>query len=121
MRHAELGEEERSLDIDLKDLVAIEGFEEELAHELRSRAQLHLEKRDAEFVKQFELLGVDKSLTKFPGLTPKMLVLLGQNSIKTLDDFADLAADELCDLFPDLSKEEANQMIMEARKNWFKV
>ncbi|MBL9029181.1 MAG: transcription termination/antitermination protein NusA [Caedimonas sp.] len=107
--------------ISLEDLMAIEGFEEELAHELKSRAQAYLEKQDAEFVKQFELLGVDKSLTKFSGLTPKMLVLLGQNSIKTLDDFADLATDELCELFPDLSKEEANQMIMEARKNWFKV
>ena len=106
--------------ISLEDLMAIEGFEEELARELKSRARNYLEKQDAEFVKQFEASGVDKTLIKFPGLTSKMLVILGQNNIKTLDDFAGLATDELCEMFPDLSQAEANQMIMEARKNWFK-
>ena len=106
--------------IDLKDLVAIEGFEEELANELKSRAQTYLEKKDVEFTKQFKELGVDKSLTKFPGLTPKMLVTLGENNIKNLNDLADLASDELRELFSHLTEAEANEMIMEARKNWFK-
>lgn len=106
--------------IDLKDLVAIEGFEEELANELKSRAQTYLEKKDVEFTKQFKELGVDKSLTKFPGLTPKMLVTLGENNIKNLNDLADLASDELRELFSHLTEAEANEMIMETRKNWFK-
>ena len=49
-----------------------------------------------------------------------MLVTLGENNIKNLNDLADLASDELRELFSHLTEAEANEMIMEARKSWFK-
>jgi N utilization substance protein A len=106
--------------ISIEDLMAIEGFEEELAKELKARALSYLKKKDAEFTEKFKELGVEKTLASLDGLTPKMLVSLGENNIKTLDDFADLSSDELLEMLPDLNKEDANGMIMEARKHWFK-
>jgi transcription termination/antitermination protein NusA len=56
------------------------------------------------------------------GLTSAMLVALGENKIKTLDDFADLAGDELVELLrgSDMNLEKANELIMAARAHWFK-
>jgi N utilization substance protein A len=60
-----------------------------------------------------------------PGLTPAMLVTLGEAGIKTLDDLADLATDELCDRSDgilrshDLSEADANAIIMAARAHWY--
>ena len=50
-----------------------------------------------------------------------MLVVFGQNNIKTLDDLGDLASDELIEMLGDLapSEEEANAIIMAARAHWF--
>lgn len=106
--------------ITLEDLMAIEGFEEELAKELKTRAQNYLTKQDIKFTKAFEDSGVEKELAEFPGLTPKMLASLGEHKIKTLNDFADLASDELVEILPDLDLDEANQMILQAREHWFK-
>ena len=56
-----------------------------------------------------------------PGLTPAMLVALGEGGIKTLDDLAGLASDELQEMLPgeELDEEEANAIIMAARAHWF--
>ena len=53
--------------------------------------------------------------------TPRILVTLGEAGVKTLDDVADLASDELRELIPDagLSEDEANDLIMAARAHWF--
>ena len=49
-----------------------------------------------------------------------MLVKLGEKGIKTLDDFADLASDELLEIVgPALTEKQANEMIMKAREHWF--
>jgi N utilization substance protein A len=55
-----------------------------------------------------------------------MLVTLGENGVKTLDDFADLAGDELLEMLSASDKggaklelEEANALIMKARAHWF--
>ena len=50
-----------------------------------------------------------------------MLVTLGKNGVKTLDDLGDLAGDELIELLPEagLSEDEANTIIMAARAHWF--
>ena len=55
------------------------------------------------------------------GITPSMLVILGNNQIKTIDDLGDLASDELLEMLPDagLSIEDANNIIMTARAHWF--
>lgn len=70
--------------------------------------------RDAEADDVRRKLGVEDALAELDGLTPSMLVVLGEKGVKTLDDLADLASDELLDILPDgaMSEEEANTVIM---------
>jgi N utilization substance protein A len=64
-------------------------------------------------------------LATIEGLTPAMLVTLGENGIKTLDDLADLSSGELVDKTDGILREsglgeaEANNIIMAARAHWF--
>lgn len=54
-------------------------------------------------------------------LAPTMLVALGENGVKTLDDLGDLAADELQEIVgkDNMSDHTANNIIMAARAHWF--
>ncbi|WP_225010405.1 transcription termination factor NusA [Novosphingobium percolationis] len=81
--------------IDISELAAIEGFDEELAQELQSRATEALERREEGQREERRTLGVEDALAELPHLTEAMLVTLGKAGIKTLDDLADLATDEL--------------------------
>ena len=107
--------------VPLDELTAIEGFDEELAGELANRARIHLEKKEAERQQRRVELGVTDELAAIEGLNSIMLVTLGENGIKTLDDFADLAGDEVLELLAihGLAETEANEMIMAARAHWF--
>src|SRR3979411_1952766 len=82
----------------VEELAAIEGFDMDVATELQDRARQALERRDSEYQERYRALGVSDELTSLEGLTPGMLVTLGENGIKTLDDFADLAGDELLEM-----------------------
>ena len=66
-------------------------------------------------------LEVSDDLAKIEGLTPAVLVALGEAGVKTLDDLADLARDELLEIAPNgsLNAESADQVIMAARAHWF--
>ncbi|OYX96419.1 MAG: transcription termination/antitermination protein NusA [Novosphingobium sp. 17-62-19] len=81
--------------IDISELAAIEGFDEELGQELQSRAAEAIERREEGLREQRRGLGVEDALAELPHLTEAMLVVLGKAGIKTLDDLADLATDEL--------------------------
>ncbi len=81
--------------VDLSELAGIEGFDNDLAEELQSRAVEALERRDAAYREERRALGVEDALAEIPNLTEAMLVTLGKAGIKTLDDLADLATDEL--------------------------
>jgi N utilization substance protein A len=109
--------------VPLTDLADIEGFDSDVAEELQQRARNSLERRDREYEERRRELGVGDDLAALEGLTPGMLVVLGENNVLTLDDFADLAGDELLDLLAasdkGLSIEEANALIMRARAHWF--
>jgi transcription termination/antitermination protein NusA len=111
--------------VPLEDLTGIEGFDESLASELSARARAYLEEQDRKAETQRRELGVDDALTAIEGLTPPMLVTLGEAGIKTLDDLADLASDELIDPSDgilrsyNLDAERANAIVMAARKHWF--
>ncbi|MGE0734463.1 MAG: transcription termination factor NusA [Alphaproteobacteria bacterium] len=131
--------------VPMEDLTSIEGFDEDLANELRERARAYLEKRDAELTEKRKTLGVDDKVAEIEGLTPTMHVRLGEQGVKTLDDLGDLTGDELRYMLlekkPDqsfdqldgledrkrnqilnqspLSAEEANTAIMAARAHWF--
>ncbi|WP_120717404.1 transcription termination factor NusA [Tsuneonella amylolytica] len=81
--------------VELAELAGIEGFDDELAEELQSRATEALERRDAGYRSERTELGVEDALAELPHLNEQMLVTLGKAGIKTLDDLADLATDEL--------------------------
>jgi N utilization substance protein A len=81
--------------VELDELASIEGFDDELATELQSRAAEALERREEASREERRALGVSDDLAAMPYLTEQMLVTLGKAGIKTLDDLADLATDEL--------------------------
>ena len=110
----------------LDDLANIEGFDTDIAEELQARARNALERRDRDYEERRIELGVAEDLAALDGLTPGMLVALGEKGVKTLDDFADLAGDELLELLnsaatagPPLDRDIADALIMRARAHWF--
>jgi N utilization substance protein A len=106
---------------EIDELAQIEGFDEDVAAELRDRALTYLEQRDAALSAQRVALGVTDEVAAVEGLTPAMLVALGEKEVKTLDDLADLATDELIEIVgaDAMTAEEAERIIMAARAHWF--
>src|SRR6187402_2738955 len=127
--------------VEIDEIASIEGFDEELAAELQNRAAEALERREAAAREERRGLGVQDDLAEMPYLTEQMLVTLGKANIRTLDDLADLATDELIarrrveprrraeSNRPEdkggvlaeygLSEEQGNEIIMAARAHWF--
>lgn len=107
--------------IPFEDLTSIEGFDENVAEELQRRAKTWLDAKEAKQKEQLTALGVAEELIAFDGLTSDMLIKLGEQDIKTGDDFAGLANDELMEIVPEagLSEDQANELIMRAREQFF--
>jgi N utilization substance protein A len=105
----------------LDDLTDIEGFDETVAGELQERARAFLEEQDEHNTVKRRDLGVTDEVAALENLTTAMLVTLGEKGVKTLDDVADLAGDELIELLgkDSLTEEQANGVIMAARAHWF--
>ena len=103
------------------ELAEIEGFDESVAEELIRRAQTFLDKRDSELTDKRVALGVTDEVASIEVLSPAMLVALGEKGVKTLDDLADLASDELLEIVgtDGIDEDVANQVIMAARAHWF--
>ncbi len=80
------------------ELADIEGFDENIAGELIHRADLFLQRRNAELEEKRRELGVTDDIASIEALTAAMLVQLGEKGVKTLDDLADLAGDELVEI-----------------------
>ncbi len=81
--------------VDLKEIASIEGFDEDTAHELQNRARDYLAKIEAEQDAKRKELGVEDALKEVPGVTTAMLVRFGENEIKTVEDLAGCATDDL--------------------------
>ncbi len=107
--------------VPVDELATIGGFEQAFAEELHRRAEAFIVDRDAKMDVMRRELGVSDEIAAVAGITPPMLVTLGENGIKTLDNLADLASDELVELLKDrrLTEEDANAIIMAARAHWF--
>lgn len=107
--------------VDLSELASIDGFDEDLATELQKRAKDFVRKRNEEFAEKSKTLGVDESLKTVIGLDQDMILSLAEHGVKTLDDLADLAADELIEILgkDTITEVEANRVIMAAREHWF--
>ena len=120
----------------LEEILKIEAIDENTAKELKERAEEYLKKEKEDIGKKLKELGVEDVLINFKGLTPGMLVTLGEKKIKTLKDFADLSTDELIGGYDEkqgkrfkiegfleefaLAKNEADDLIMNARNIVFK-
>jgi N utilization substance protein A len=78
-----------------EELAAIEGFDTNTAGELQARARDYLARIEAELDAKRKELGVDEALREVPGVTSKMLVAFGENGIKTVEDLAGCATDDL--------------------------
>ena len=107
--------------VELSELASIDGFDEDLAQELQNRAAAFVQKRNQEFIEKSRTLGVDDSLKTISGLDQDMILSLAEHDVKTLDDLADLAADELIEILGAdvITEVEANRVIMAARAHWF--
>ncbi len=117
--------------VDRADVLSIEGFDAETADELQARARGYLERIENERQSRRRELGVEDALTEIPGVTSAMLVAFGENDVKTVEDLAGCATDDLVgwtekkgsettrftgflsDL--DISRDDAEAMIMTAR------
>ncbi len=80
--------------VPMDDLADIEGFNEEIAGELRERARTFLAERDAELAERCRELGMDEALVDIEGMNRSIMVVLGNAGAKSLDDLADLSSDE---------------------------
>jgi len=107
--------------VQLSELAEIEGFDEDVATELQNRAKEFIAKRNAEFAQKSKSLGIDETIKTVTGLDQDFILALAEKGVKTLDDVADLAADELIEMLGEnsLSVDEANKVIMAAREHWF--
>lgn len=117
--------------VELDEITSIEGFDEETAQELQTRAREYLDRIENELNTKRNELGVSDELLTINGMTTAMLVALGEDGIKTMEDFAGCAADDLIGwterqdgetkryegLFSakEVSREEAEAMVMTAR------
>jgi len=120
----------------IEEILKIEAIDENTAKELKERAEEYLKKEKEDIGKKLKELGVEDVLINFKGLTPGMLVTLGEKKIKTLMDFAELSTDELIGGYDEkqgkrfkiegfleefaLAKNEADDLIMNARNIVFK-
>ena len=81
--------------VDAEEVSAIEGFDEETAAEIQTRAREHLERIEAENDARRKEMGVADDIREVPGVTTAMMVALGRDEVKTLEDFAGCAVDDL--------------------------
>lgn len=103
--------------VPLQEMQEIDAFDEEMIEELRSRAKDAL--LTMEIAREETLDKTAKDLRSLEGLTAEQLTKLADADIRTLDDFADLAVDELIEITGMTDEEQAKQLIMKAREHWF--
>ena len=104
-----------------EELAEIEGFDETVAEELIRRAEGFLARRDETLNEKRVELGVTDEVAEMGGFSVQALVMLGEKGVKTLDDLADLAGDELVEILgaDAIDEAAANEIIMAARAHWF--
>ena len=105
----------------VEEMMEIEGFDEDIAAELINRALAWLEQQEKMLEEKSAELGIQQDLLEFEGLTPEIIIKLGENDVKSRDDLADLATDELIEILGEgsMKEREAEALIMRAREHWF--
>lgn len=123
---------------ELSDLSSIEGFDDETAQEIQNRALGFIARIEEELDAERRKYGVEDAMLDVPGVTKKMAAALGKRSIKTVEDLADCATDDLIGWVErvgtenkrhpgalegfEVSTQEAERLILEARvaAGWLK-
>jgi len=117
--------------VPLDEIAEIEGFDEDTAQEIQSRALDFIDRQNAEYDEKRRELGVEDALGDIEGVTPRMLVAFGENEVKSVEDLAGCATDDLIGWNEtvngerkhqtgilegfDIGADEANTLIMRAR------
>lgn len=106
---------------EIDELAGIEGFDEDVAAELRNRAGEWIELTLKQFEESRKKLKIADDMMEVEGLPHEIIIKLGENGVKTRDDLADLAGDELVEMVgaDTMNEDEANALIMRARAHWF--
>ncbi|MBB3892656.1 N utilization substance protein A [Phenylobacterium haematophilum] len=81
--------------VDASEVAAIEGFDEDTADEIQTRAREYLDKEAAEYDAKRKALGVEDGLLEIDGVTLPMAVALGEGDVKSVEDLAGLIPDDL--------------------------
>ncbi len=112
-----------------EEIAGIEGFDEEIALELSTRAQAFLTEQEEKFSEIRREMAIADDLAEMPGLTPEMVVVLAKKDIKTRDQLAELAGYELSGSEEEgeegvlqefgLSEADGNAIIIQARAHWY--
>jgi N utilization substance protein A len=117
--------------VELGEVAAIEGFDEDTAEEIQARARDYLEREAAEYDARRRALGVDDSVLEVEGVTLPIAVALGEGDVKTVEDLAGLVPDDIRGWYEtkggervrepgvlesfNLSPDEAEALVMRAR------
>ncbi|MDR0968691.1 MAG: transcription termination factor NusA [Holosporaceae bacterium] len=102
-----------------EELASIRGFDEGIAEELITRANNYLAKKNEETLSKLEEMKIDKQILGLELFSNEDLLALAEGGVKKLDDLADLSADELIEMLPNLDANVANDAIMKSRAHWF--
>ena len=113
---------EEVMETPVDEFVQINGLSEEIAQELQTRASNWTNAQAEKLAEKRKELGIADDLIELEGVTPDIAIKLAENGVKTRDDLADLAGDELREMLGDtvtMTEVEANALIMKARAHWF--
>ncbi|MGB7502395.1 MAG: transcription termination factor NusA [Azonexus sp.] len=102
--------------VPLAEMLEIEGLDEDIVNELRNRARNVL--LTEAIVTEEQLEGVADDLLNLEGMTRELAAKLAANGIKTREDLAELAVDELVEM-TGIDEERAKELILKARAHWF--
>jgi N utilization substance protein A len=104
--------------VDAGELSGIEGFDPDLASELQNRAKTFIQKKEEEYVRQCQELKIEDSLRDFQFIKREVILQLGRDAIRSIEDLADLDVDELIAILgaDNMSEHLAGRIIMKARE-----
>jgi N utilization substance protein A len=102
--------------VPLAEMLEIEGLDEEIVNELRTRSRNVL--LTEAIVTEEQLEGVSDDLLGLEGMTRDLAAKLAGNGVKTRDDLAELAVDEVTEM-TGIDDERAKELILKARAHWF--
>ena len=105
--------------VPMEEMLAIDGFDEEIVNELRNRAKDALLTKAIASEEAFGDAKPADDLLEMRSMTRELAFQLANNEVATMEDLAELAVPELLDIVPDLSEDAAAQLIMIAREPWF--